>query len=331
MTTLRDIARKAAVSTATVSNVLNNSLYVSPALRARVLAAVGELNYRPNSLARSLRVRRSQAIGMVVPDITNPFFPAVVRGAEDVLTPAGFTLIIGNSDNDMIKEENYYRTFLERQIDGLLTVPTSDRVPDTLKQLSARGVPIVYVDRFHPGIPADLVMAENREASRRCVRHLAARGRTRIAIITGPLNLSNARERLQGYRRALKEERRRVIGAFIREGAFDRVSGREQTRALLALRPRPDALFCSNALMACGALEAIEEAGLSCPGEIALACFDQLEFFDLLRPRPTCIAAPSYELGTRGAEMILKRLSGVTAGPWERCLLSGELIQGESS
>src|SRR5258707_15798321 len=117
MSTLRDVARKAAVSTATVSNVLNNALYVSPELRCRVLAAAKELHYRPNALAKNLRLQRSQTVGMVVPDITNPFFPAIVRGAEDVLTQAGHTLIIGNSDNDPAKEDAYYQSFLEHQIE----------------------------------------------------------------------------------------------------------------------------------------------------------------------------------------------------------------------
>src|SRR5882672_3130061 len=154
MTTLRDIARKAAVSTATVSNVLNNSLPVSEALRARVLAAAAELTYRPNALAKGLRLARSHTVGMIVPDITNPFFPAVVRGAEDTLAAAGYTLIIGNSDNDRTKEEGYYRTFLERQVDGLLAVATSDTAPATLAHLHQRGTPVVYVDRAHVGIAA---------------------------------------------------------------------------------------------------------------------------------------------------------------------------------
>src|ERR1700722_19189162 len=155
MATLRDIARRAVVSTATVSNVLNHTLYVSPALRARVLAAVEQLQYRPNTVARSLRLKRSHTIGMVVPDLTDPFFPAVVRGAEDVLTRAGFTLIIGNSNNDIGKEDSFYRTFLERQVDGLLTVPTCDDAPAILGCFHERGIPVVYIDRFHARMPGD--------------------------------------------------------------------------------------------------------------------------------------------------------------------------------
>jgi LacI family transcriptional regulator len=331
MATLRDIARKAAVSTATVSNVLNDSLYVSPALRARVLAAAQTLSYRPNSVARSLRIKRSHTIGMIVPDVTDPFFPAVVRGAEDVLSRAGFTLIIGNSDNDLAKEESYYQTFLERQVDGVLTVPTCDDAPSILDRFQQRGIPIVYVDRFHTDAPGDIVMTDDLEGSRRCVRHLAASGRRRIAIITGPLKLSNARARLEGYRRALKEARQPEDERLILEGCFDTASGRERTRELLSLASPPDALFTANALMACGALQALEEARLSCPGDLALASFDRLEFFDLLRPRLTGVVVHPYALGARGAELVLKRISGETKGPGRRCILRAKLLQRESS
>jgi DNA-binding LacI/PurR family transcriptional regulator len=331
MVTLRDIARKAAVSTATVSNVLNDSLYVSPELRARVLAAAEKLNYRPNTVARSLRLKRSYTIGMIVPDVTDPFFPAVVRGAEDVLTRAGFTLIIGNSDNDSVKEETYYRTFLERQVDGLLTVPTCDEAPAILKRFQERGIAVVYVDRFHVDMPGDIVMADDLEGSRRCVRHLAASGRRRIATITGPLNLANARARLEGYRRALKQAHLPHDERLIREGCFDAASGRDRTRELLSLSPPPDALFVANGLMACGALQALEEAHLSCPGDLALACFDRLDFFDLLRPRLTGVVVRPYDLGARGAELVLKRISGETTGPGRRYILRTKLLQREST
>ena len=331
MATLRDIARKAAVSTATVSNVLNHTLYVSPGLRDRVLAAVRDFNYRPNTIARSLRVKRTHTVGMIVPDVTNPFFPAVVRGAEDVLARAGFTLVIGNSDNDLEKEESYYWTFLERQVDGLLTVPTCDEAPQVLKSFRERSIPVVYVDRSHAGMPGDTVMADNIGGSEKCVRHLVARGYRRIAAITGPLNLANARARLEGYRRALKYARVPYETKWVREGSFDTASGRGRTKALLSLRPRPDAIFVANALMACGALEALHEARISCPEDLALACFDQLDFFDLLKPRLTCVAAPTYELGARGAELLLKRISGKSIGPEREYLLRTRLIQREST
>jgi LacI family transcriptional regulator len=331
MVTLRDIALRAGVSTATVSNVLNSTLYVSPKLRERVLTAVRELKYQPNAVARSLRMRQSRTIGMIIPDIANPFFPAVVRGAEDVLMHSGYTLIVGNSDNDQAKEEAYYRAFFERQVDGLLAVATTGQPPDGLKRLNDRNTPIVFVDRYYLGIPGDVVIANNQAGARKAVAHFAERGHKRIAIITGPLDLVNARARLDGYRQELQSRGLEVNKELIREGAFDTASGVEQTAALLALKPRPDAIFVCNALMVCGALQCLEKEKVKCPKDVAVACFDRLDFFDLLRPQLTCVAAPSYELGATGAELVLKRITGKLTGPWQRRVLPTPLVERESS
>lgn len=246
MTTLRDIARRAQVSTATVSNVLNHSLPVSEPLRERVLAAVAELDYRPNAMAKGLRLARSHTVGMIIPDISNPFFPAVVRGAEDILAAAGYTLIIGNSDNDFAKEESYFRMFLERQVDGFLSVATSDMPPASLTRLHQRGTPVVYVDRAHKGVATDYVGIDNLSGSEACLRHLTENGYRRIAIITGPLDLSNSRARLAGYRKALKAQGLTIRKSYVCEADFSQPSGVNCTLALLALAPRPDAIFVSD-------------------------------------------------------------------------------------
>ena len=331
MATLRDIALLADVSTATVSHVVNGKLHVSPKLRARVLTAIRELNYRPNALARSLRTRQSHTIGMIIPDISNPFFPALVRGAEDVLMGSGYAVIVGNSDNDARKEETYYRTFLERQVDGLLAVATTDKPSNVLKQLILQHTPVVYVDRHYHSMPGDIVSADNTGGSRVAVRHLIDTGHSRVAIITGPLGLANARARLKGYESALEEKGLPKEKELIREGAFDIESGFNQTNKLLFARPRPDAIFLSNAQMAIGALRALSQAGIPVPSGIALACFDQLDFFDLLNPRLTCVAQPAYELGTVGAKLLLDRISGRLTGSWVREVLPAVLVPRESS
>jgi LacI family transcriptional regulator len=331
MATLRDIAILAQVSTATVSHVVNGKLHVSPKLRDRVLTAIRELNYQPNAVARSLRTRQSNSIGMIIPDISNPFFPDVVRGAEDVLVRSGYTVIVGNSDNDASKEEMYYRTFLERQVDGLLTVATTDEPSQVLKRLIIQPTPVVYVDRYYSTMPGDTVIANNAEGSRDAVCHLIDTGHTRVAVITGPLHLANARARLSGYKQALKERGLSQDKELICEGAFDIESGFTQTNMLLSVRPAPDAIFACNAQMACGALRALGEAGIALPDEIALACFDKLDFFDLLHPRLTCVAAPSYELGAVAARLLLNRISGKVRGAWQRKVLPATLVVRESS
>jgi DNA-binding LacI/PurR family transcriptional regulator len=329
--TLRDIAALANVSTATVSHVVNGKVYVSSKLRERVLSAIRELNYQPNAVARSLRTRQSHTVGMIIPDISNPFFPAVVRGAEDVLMRAGYAVIVGNSDNDARKEETYYRRFLERQVDGLLAVATTDKPSNILKQLILQHTPVVYVDREYASMPGDIVVADNLRGSNAAVRHLIDTGHTRVAIITGPLHLANARVRLKGYQHALIQEGLPKTKELIREGAFDIESGFKETSILLSVRPRADAIFVCNAQMAVGALRALSEAHIAIPGEIALVCFDQLDFFDLLNPRLTCVAAPAYELGAVGAQLLLDRIAGRLTGPWVREVLPAALVLRESS
>lgn len=331
MVTLRDIAKLADVSTATVSHVVNGKGVVSPQLRRRVLTAIRELNYRPNVVARSLRTRQSNTIGMIIPDISNPFFPAVVRGAEDALMRAGYALIVGNSDNDARKEEMYYRTFLERQVDGFLAVATTDNPSATLRQLILQHTPIVYVDRYYTAVPGDVVIADNVEGSMSAVGHLIETGHRRVAIITGPLHLANARARLDGYKKALREAGLAVNKQLVREGAFDIESGFNETRKLLSGRSDPDAIFICNAQMALGALRALSDDGVPIPSEIAVACFDQLEFFDLITPRLTRVAAPAYELGSAGAELLLDRIAGRLTGSGVRKVLPATLVKRESS
>jgi LacI family transcriptional regulator len=332
MATIKDIAGRARVSTATVSHVINQTTYVSPALRERVIKAIRELNYHPNSVARSLKTKKSKTVGMIIPDITNPFFPAVVRGAEDVLHHEGYTLILGNSDGALQKEEMYYRTFRAKRVDGiLLIVSPSPSAPEYLRQHNPDGLPIVYVDRFHRGVRGDVVAAENIKGSSEGVSHLLTRGHRRTAIITGPLELINARQRLEGYKRALKAHRIPVMDELIRPGKFDVESGYEQTKYLLSLNSPPTAIFVSNALMTTGCLRAFRDLGVRCPDDVAVVSFDDLEWFDLSSPRITAVTQPAYELGATAAELLVKRFSGKLSGSPCRKLLPTRLIIRESS
>lgn len=329
---MRDIAARAAVSTATVSHVINQTAYVSPMLRERVVKAIRELNYQPNAVARSLKTKKSKTVGMIIPDITNPFFPAVVRGAEDVLLHEGYTLILGNSDGDRRKEELYYRTFQTKRVDGiLLIVSPSSHPPEYLRHHSPDALPIVYVDRFHRGLRGDVVIADNAGGSYQAVCHLLACGHRRVGIITGPLELVNARMRLEGYKRALSEHRLRLEEELIRPGRFDVQSGYEQTIKLLKLAKPPTAVFVSNALMTMGCLRALGESGVRCPQELALVSFDDLEWFALSRPGITAVTQPAYELGATAAELLVKRISGKLCGPPYRKVLTTKLMVRESS
>lgn len=332
MVTIRQIADHARVSTATVSHVINSTAYVSPELRQRVLAAVRELGYQPSAVARSLRTKQTKTVGIVIPDIANPFFADVTRGAEDLLLQEGYTLIIGNSDGEAGKQEQYYRTFCSKQVDGLLmVVAPAEHPPEYLGQHNCEALPIVYLDRMYRGLRGDGVMADNAGGSFDAVGHLLSLGHQRVAIITGPPQLQNARMRLEGYQRALEQYHVEVASELVREGRFDVESGYEQTKALLSLNNRPTGLFVSNALMSMGCLRAFAEYRVRCPEEIALVSFDDIFWFDLLRPSISAVAQPSYELGAKAAEMLLKRLSGHLKGPPCHKVLETKLVVRDSS
>jgi len=332
MVTIRQIAEHARVSTATVSHVINSTSYVSPELRRRVLEAVRELGYQPSALARSLRTKQTKTVGIVIPDITNPFFADVVRGAEDMLLQEGYTLIIGNSDGEARKEEQYYRAFCSKQIDGLLmVVAPAEQAPEYLRNHNCDALPVVYLDRSYRGLRGDGVLADNRGGSYDAVCHLLAQGHRRVAIITGPPQLQNARMRLDGYKQALEQYQVEVEGVLVREGRFDVTSGYEQTKALLSLENRPTGLFVSNALMTMGSLRALLEAGVRCPEQIALVSFDDIFWFDLLRPSISAVVQPSYDLGAKAAELLLKRFSGHLKGAPCHKVLETKLIVRDSS
>lgn len=332
MATIIDIAKEANVSTATVSHVINKTVYVSPNLRQRVLKVIEKLNYHPNALARGLRTNKTKTVGMVIPDITNPFFPEVVRGAEDVLRSEGYTLIVGNSDNETQIEAAYYKTFLEKRVDGLLMIiATNDRSPDYLRHHNRHAVPIVFIDRFCRGLPGDAVIADNFKGSAEAVAHLVDSGHRRIAIITGPKELANARMRFEGFRQALSRHDLPIQDELVREGRFDIQSGYEQTKALLGLNTPPTAIFICNGLMTMGCLQAVNESGLQTPKDVAIVSFDDLKWFAYTRPQISAVAQPDYVLGTTAGEILLKRMSGRVTGPGRRKVLGTYLLVRDSS
>jgi LacI family transcriptional regulator len=308
--TLQDIATRANVSIATASHVISNKKRVSAKLRERVLKAVRELNYQPNAAARTLRTNRSSTVGIVIPDISDPFFPSLVRGAEDALGHGGYTLLIGNSDNDLRKEEDYLRTFREQQVDGMIVVASAENAPEFLRRQNLEQCPIVFADRAYADLSADLIEADNVGGSALAVNHLIQMGYRRIAIITGPLKLANARARLDGYYKALHTADIQREPAYVCEGDFGAVSARNLTKALLELPEPPDAIFATNAQMTLGAFQAMQDFGIECPGQMGLLSFDEQQWFDAVKPRISRLAHLGYEIGAGSAELLLKRIAG---------------------
>jgi len=316
MANINDIAREAGVSVGTVSNVLNNSVTVREVLRKRVLDAVDAVGYQPSQLARGLRRVKTNMIGMIIPDITNPFFPAVVRGAEDVAFSRGYRLILCNTDNDHAKEIahlNELRTYLPA---GLIVIPSNfSDLTEQAESYRKAGSAIVCVDRLPKHWQGDSVTVDNEGGAYAATRCLLSLGHRRIATITGPLYLTNAGERLAGFRRAMRGEDVAVAPEYIQEASFERQAGYSKTLLLLRMIPRPTAIFASNDMIAFGALQAFREVGVRCPEDISLIGFDDMEPAALLNPELSSVSQPGYQLGTTAASILLDRVNGDLSPP----------------
>lgn len=312
MSTIKEVARRARVSVGTVSHVLTGAVWVSPKRRDRILAAIQELDYHPNDIARSLKLRRSHMLGMVVSDITNPFFSQLVRGAEDAAVKRNYLLLTFNTDDRVEREIQVLSVLRKRQVDGVvLVVAPSQGKSSHIRELISFGTPVVCLDRVPRGIRVDSVTIDNVSATRGCIEHLVDKGHRRIGIITGSLLLQTARERLQGYKDALNLRGISIDPQLICEGNFRMESGYQLAQTLLCRRDRPTAVFVSNGLMSIGALRAISQSGLRCPQDIAIASFDDLFLSDVLQPPLTAVVQPAYEIGYRGAEMLMARIESL--------------------
>lgn len=314
MANMQEIAKIAGVSLGTVSHVLNNTARVREPMRKRVLDAVQAAGYQPSQLARGLRRDKTNMIGMIIPDITNPFFPAVVRGAEDVAFSNGYRLILCNTDNDHSKELmhlNELRTYLPA---GLIVIPSnfSDLTTQAASYRQA-GAGVVCIDRLPRNWSGDSVTADNEEGAYNATRHLIQLGHTRLASITGPLHLTNAMDRLGGFKRAIKEAKLRLSPEYVQETTFDKQGGHSKTLILLRLIPRPTAIFAGNDMIALGALLAVREAGLRCPEDISIMGFDDLDLAETTNPSLSSVSQSGYQLGTTAARLLLDRRDGDTS------------------
>ncbi|MEM2367839.1 MAG: LacI family DNA-binding transcriptional regulator [Candidatus Bathyarchaeia archaeon] len=310
--TIRDVAKKAGVSVATVSHVLNGTRKVAPETAARVRRVIEELGYQPNAIAQSLRKRVTYAIGVLVSDITNPFFAGLVRGIEDAALANGYSVIVCNSDEDPQKEDIYIRALQRRRIDGLLIVPTCSAPNSALINLVKQRIPFVFVDRKVKGIEAPAVLSDNAGGAYLATRHLIEKGHRRIGIVLGIPGTTTAEERFAGYYQALMEAGIPYRKELVVWGEYRVEGGRKAASQLISLRSPPTAIFSTNNLMTVGALQEIYWRGLKIPEEIALLSFDDLEWAELIRPPLTVVAQNPYQMGYRGFELLLTMLRGQT-------------------
>ncbi len=325
--TIRDVARLAGVSAMTVSRVLNAKPRVADATRRRVEAAIAELGYVPNGLARGLTQRRSKSVAVIVPDIANPFFTLVVRGAEEVAWRAGYNVLLGNSHGDLDRERASIDGMVAFQVEGLIIAPAGDGSGSKLNALDRRHLPFVLVDRTIPGYHGDIVQGDGVSGARQLVDHLVALGHQRIALITESGAVSTARERLAGYTRALEDAGIAFDPRLVVEtSAIDAAAARDAAGGLLDLPQPPTAIFAVNNIVALGVADAARARGLELPRDLGLVCFDDIAYAPQLNPFLTAIAQPAETFGTLAMQLLIDRISGRLEEAGRRVVLPGELV-----
>ncbi|MGH9450879.1 MAG: LacI family DNA-binding transcriptional regulator [Terriglobia bacterium] len=312
MQTIRDVARLAEVSLGTVSKVINKKGTVSPQLTERVLRAMEALDYHPDQIARSLKVRRSQTIGMVIPDITNPFFTEVIRGVESEARAHGYSLILCDSNEEPLLEQANLNTLFARRVDGVLVASTDARIVQD--RLTQRHFPVVFFDRIPPGFAGSAVLTDSLGAAFEATQHLISIGHRRLAIITGRLNQSSGLDRLEGFRKALQQAALPLRDEYLRHGDFQLESGYKCGLELLRLAAPPTAIFCCNNQMTLGLMRALAELNVTCPAQVSVLGFDDFPWAANFSPRLTTVAQPSVEIGKQAMQMLLRKIESFHAG-----------------
>ena len=336
MSTISDVAKRAGVSTMTVSRVVNRTGYTAVETRARVETAIEELGYVPNALARQLRSKRTKTIALVVSDISNPFFTTIARGAEDVAVGHGFSVMYCNTDESEVEEERYLLMLIERQVDGVLLVPARSSGA-SFRLLHAHHMPVVVMDRRVAARNVDGVLCDSEAGAYALTRHLIELGHRRIAVLTGRRNISTSADRVAGCRRALEEAGLTLDDGLVHYGGFNfgklnQADGHRMAQLVLASDgQRPTALFCANNFIAFGAIRALREADLRVPEDMSVVAFDDLPEEWVSEPFLTVAAQPAYEIGRRAAALLLDQISGAHDATGESIVLPFELIIRRSS
>lgn len=305
---LHNVAERAGVAPITVSRVINKSGYISQATRERVESVIKEMGYIPNSLARGLRSKKTNTLALLVTDITNPYFTLMARGVEDVAGASNYVVVYCNTDESETKEEGYVNLLAQRQVDGVLLVPSGDR-SKTVEFLVANEIKVVAVDRRVSNVAIDTVRSDSEGGAYRLTQLLIALGHTQIAIIAGPQVVSTATDRVAGYKRALAEAGL-ADKAQVYYGVFNQQSGFALTEQAMQQSPQPTAIFGTNNFITIGVTKALQARGLRIPEDISVVGFDDLPESMLLSPFLTVAAQPAYEMGRIATELLLKRIAG---------------------
>ena len=314
----------------TVSRVVNGRGSVDSETRQRVEEAIQALDYVPNRIARGLISQKTQTIGIIVPDIVNPFFAPVVRGAESAARKAGYRVLLCNSEGDLRLEREYIEDLVAHRVEGLLLAPGSDRSRSSILSLLRGGFPLVLIDRALPDADCDLIVSDNAQGARRLIEHLITIGHREIAHVSDAEDTSTGRERLRGYREALEAAGIPFQPELVIRTTVDRIGGYRAAQEILARDPLPTAIFAVNNLTAVGTMEARRERNLSVPKDMGLVCFDDVEHLAVLSPILTVIDQPAEIFGSLGVQLLLERMTGKANSRPRRIILQTDLIVRQS-
>jgi LacI family transcriptional regulator len=334
---IRDVAALAGVSETTVSHALSGRRPVSAKTFAKVQAAIDELGYRPSRLATGLRKQRTHTTALVIPNISNPFFPAFARGLQDALFPHGYQNFICSTDGHAELEESFLADAIDRRVDGIVFNPTrSEELP--VAQLAASGIPIVLLNSEarvelpafqQPGL--DIVRSNNELGMQGAAEHLIARGHTRIGLINGSPEVGPARRRAEGYATALTKAGIPFDPSIVAATSFDRVGGIDGLSLILEAPQPPTAVVCANDLIAIGVLDLARERGISVPDDLAVVGYDDIDAASLVSPALTTVLNPGHEIGQTCGSLLLDRMSGRYVSHTREVTIANPLVVRSSS
>lgn len=328
--TIKDVAKRAGVSIATVSNVINGSKRVSPELKGKVQKAIEELGYQPNPFGRALRKGESSTIALLIPDRSNPFYAQIAWGVEEQARRYGYALITCHTDEDPGLEEFYVSSLLHRRVAGFIVAPTSAG-RDTLAPILRRGVPLILVDRVIEDLPVDQVSSDNESGAYMAIRYLLQLGHRNIGVLSGVEGISTTQDRIRGYKKAFQESGLPLDESLIAPGCSQIEEGATAAESLL-LNGEVTAIFSINNMMTLGALHSLKRLGLRCPEDVSLVGFDDSEWAAVMTPGLTVVAQQSYELGYLAGALLFRRLKRRHKPPKPRTVkLRTKLIIREST
>lgn len=327
MVTIYDIAKKANVSAMTVSRVINHSDKISEQTRKRVEAIIKELNYIPNSSARSLVSKKTKILTLMITDISNPFFTSVARGAEDKAMQMGYQLILCNSDENIEKESKYIDMLISTGADGVLIAPASDSSKKNIRKLTKHNIPFVLIDRYINDLRCDQVLSDNETTTRKLMEHLIEQGHRRIAIINGPLDVATSRERQQAYCDTLSSHGLPVNHNLIHQSQFFQdsdVTSKIKRLIDLPIDERPTAIFATSNFLGLNTVKALKKYNIRIPEDMAVVCYDGVPNYTENELFLTAAEQPSYNFGYMGTQMLIERIEKTSPADPRKIVLPAE-------